>query len=231
MFCHRCGKAIEEKSEVCPFCGIKLDGSNQGLKQENNLDSPLFSIDQIEKTAPSGSVKTNRSSLGIARSGRVLLTIGLVAVLAAVIIAVLHFSRPTDVEETYSIVGLWKSREAVSLGENLSELLEESGLPEAIASAAVSLMGLGPDGEVTLRFTENGNIYIGANGISFCIGNLLWEDLGDNRLMLRYDVEVSVFGNSMPVSLAYEAEYEVDEDNLTLDLFGHKIRCSRLTQN
>ena len=228
MFCYKCGKAIEEKSEICPFCGIELDGAAQELKQENSLGSSLFSTDQIKKSAPSGSVKTHRPSLGIAASSKLILAIGLIAALIAVITAVLYFRRAADAEEKYSVVGLWKSREAISLGENLSELLEESGLPKTLTSAVISLMGLGADGDVTLRFTENGNIYAGVNDFSVSIGNLLWEDLGDNRLMLRYDIQISILGNSVPVTLAYESEYEVDEDSLTLDLFGHRTRFSRL---
>ena len=134
---------------------------------------------------------------------------------------------PEEEEVEVSLVGEWKSDDLVTLENAFEDMLIEQGIPGWIASLLVDEMGFGELSELTLRFTGNGSILIGAGDVSVGIGTFTYDKLGEGRLVLKYNLDASVLGFGVPVSIAYTSDYTLTADSMEMDFFGCRISFTR----
>ncbi len=249
MFCKKCGSKISDNAKFCPKCGA-VSGAGGA-----NTDTGIYGrapgsqgAEHTQQMMPGmdiGAWQYNRQTRpekkGMDGKTKKILLISVIAILAAAAVAgmaVLTVSavrkshKSKDEDEKASIVGEWKSEDAVNGERILYEMLADVlGLPDDIAEGLIEYLGLDDIlGSMTVTFTPSGSIYLGID--SFSIGTLFsleYEEMGDDRVIITVRTDgFSLFGTSIPsLSANYTADYTVTEDTLKIDFFGETIKFER----
>lgn len=109
-----------------------------------------------------------------------------------------------------------------------AEYLEEyfSNLP---TKELMEALEFDEPGEIALVFDEDGGLDIKLydEWASDEFGSFSYKFVDKNTIRLTCRIEKDYYRDQMVVTFSYEAEYEVDEDNLTLDLFGNTVTFDR----
>lgn len=228
MFCRKCGSSVSEGIAFCPKCGAKVEASAQksaGAASGNPLPTfqPAMGLSG-QYTQQSQNMKSENKSIKDQRKLFLAVGIGVAVVVVIALIAALIMNRRSDAADRaakeYSVVGEWYSRDAIALGEVLQNRLEEQGNNQAVSVVVATMLG-DAAAEINLTFTDSGSVYIGFGNVLLSIGEFTYEDLGNNKMLLQWNADISVLGTGLPIAIAYRAEYQVDEDTLRLDLFGY----------
>lgn len=227
MFCKNCGSNIKEGSGFCPKCGSSI-----GAAVPAGGGMPLQGFQMMSERPEEKA--TSRREMGNAGKKIVLIlciVLAAVVVIAGIVALVSHLlkAEEPEIEYTaeepeieYTIIGEWVSTEDGSLVNALAALLEEKDMGN-MADSMIEFMGLGGKGNINLCFTENGNMYLGMDNVFPRVGSFTYEDMGGNSVMMNYNLDLSAYGFNVPLSLSYKAKYRVNEDGLTIDLFGEKV--------
>lgn len=237
MFCKKCGQEIKAGVKYCQKCGNEV-GSVLPQMQGGSQASSSYQPMQPVRFDPNGQFQENSqpkldSNKGNENNKRILfLCIGIaVIVLAAVLIALFVRGRdkgPEEEEVEVSLVGEWKSDDLVNLKSYMRSILIEKGVPGIAADFVIEQMGMDSLGELTLTFTDSGSILVGMDGVSLSVGTFTYEELSEGRLLLNYQLNASILGTSIPISIAYAADYTLERDSLGMDFFGCWISFSRV---
>ncbi len=227
MFCKKCGKAIKDNAAFCPFCGeaVRKPTAAQEFKGVNNLTTSFLTENKQEK-AHDKHVSVNwkaidKRSLLLAVSGIVIFVFfaGLITLLSKK-----PWERHDEDEEIeYSVVGEWTCEDFSEVGACLADLVtEEAGY---MAGEFVEELWSETVGAVTFTVTESGKIRIGAHDVSVSVGEITYEFISSDRIILEYTVDIPFLGNS--VTISYNADYHVKAHEMTLDCFGAEITLER----
>ena len=211
MFCKNCGSPMEDGAAFCPNCGDKV--IPDGFQPVGSMNNEVY------KQQQKGNQRKVFLAVGI--SAALLVVIAVVAVLAISL-----WSIGGKHVEQYSVVGEWYSRDAITFGEILQEQLAEQGNNEIVTAVLSTMLG-NLTGKLNLTFTDSGSVYIGIDNVLVSLGEFTYEDLGNNRMLLRWEMDISILGTGLPISVAYRADYQVSKDTLQLDLFGHDVVFER----
>ncbi|MCM1386628.1 MAG: zinc-ribbon domain-containing protein [Bacillus sp. (in: Bacteria)] len=227
MFCKKCGQKIKDGVKYCPKCGNE---TGSVLPQMQAGGQPLSFQQSVSFRQSSPVQQEKRTDKGKAIDRRILFVgIGIaVIVLAAVIIGLIMKAGQEDSEEDATIIGEWISDDFVNMGTYMEDVFEEVGVPDWAIDFVMEQTGLNTMGTLTLTFTGSGKILLGVDGVSMSFGSMTYEELREGRIVLKYDVNATVLGFGVPVSVAYTSDYTIDKDSMEMDFFGCKIKFSRV---
>lgn len=232
MFCKKCGNSMGEGVEFCPKCGNKVENKTKNISNVppfGEFENFSFVKQTEQKNAEQGRASAKLSPEQKKRAGIIIVIIIAALIATAAIVMGMSGALKKDEEDEQEavITGEWESDGLVSLEDNLREWLIDSGISSEIAEGIVELAGLDQLGTLILTFTEKGNVYIGIGDVSAGLGTLTYEKLGENTLLIKYELDASVLGIGIPISTSYSTKYEVYGDKMILDLFGGEISFTR----
>ncbi len=223
MFCNNCGTRVEDEDLFCPNCGVRLEQSNNDI-----ANNGIYNTSPMTKNRTQERLKTEITKWVPERKNLKWLVIGIGAIFA---LLVLVFFIVNSKHST--VVGEWKSKDLLQVGELAKEILvEEAGVSESMADIIVSVTGLGVGDHLTFDFEgddESGYIYPSFHNFSAkFIGDFTYKIVDDNRMKLAYEanIDIPMFG-SIPIDISYRAKYSVKRDTLSLDLFGYTVQFVR----
>lgn len=176
------------------------------------LTSPEFN----QPVSPNGTKNTNNTPL-------IIVAVILGIVLIAGILLFVFKPKPKH----YDVIGEWKSVDLVLLEDNVTQLLaEDAGLGTDVAKIIVNMLPFDDAQNITFTFTPSGKIMLGYNGGSaFSIGNITYEKLDNDQMILSYENEITVpyINYDIPINIMKTVTYSVTEDTLILDVDGQSI--------
>jgi len=213
MFCKKCGQEIKEGVKYCPKCGNETESTLSPARAGSQAI-------QFQQSGRSDQKKNNRKRIVY------LCTAVAVIVLAGIIIGLL-IKKKQDEEAT--IIGEWVSDDLVNLEDAIENILEGAGVP-SLAADLVKLTSLGRLGELTLTFTNSGEILAGMDGMSLGVGKITYEEISEGRLLLKFELDASILGTSIPIEAGYTADYTVSKNSMEIDFFGCEISFTRVSQ-
>lgn len=218
MFCKKCGKNIKDTTSFCPYCGcqIKKNKESKNINNETSVLVPsVLTEKEKEKIQKRWLIKNPMEENG--RGWLWVIGVFIILILATSLTFIfVRKQKQTDDIETYSIIGEWSSEDLSDLGSIMSKAAGDNGwIIDGIIGDAL--------GEVTVTFLESGSIILSCYDLSMSIGTFTYEIIGDNKMMLIY--EVTAWNN--PVRISYSTNYKVSEHRMTLDFFGEKITLNR----
>lgn len=237
MFCKKCGQELKAGVKYCQKCGNEV-GSGLPQMQGGSQAGSTYQPVQPVRFDLNGQFRRNSqpkqdSNKGNENNKRILfLCVGIaVIVLAVVLIALFVRGRNEETEEEeaeVSLVGEWKSDDIVNLEAYMRDILIEEGVPSIAVGWVIEQMGMDSLGELTLTLTNSGTILAGMDGVSLSVGTFTYEELSEGRLLLSYQLNASILGTSLPISITYTADYTLERDSLEMDFFGCWISFTRV---
>lgn len=248
-FCPKCGSKIEiqgRSDSVAPSAFGVSGGTNSAIPPAfgvpggaNNAVPPVSGAATGFQSAQSKPAQQAGVRTGQSHASRNLLPICLIVAGAAVLILAIvlivravRSGEEDSVEpepEKYSILGEWLSDDAVNLNKTLENWMVDAGLSESLAAMVTNITGMAMD-NVTVYFDEKGTMDISVGGVSLGILEFTYEELGNNRMKLSWEIPVDLRAVGVEVDLqniSYRAKYSVSADKLTLDLFGTEVEFTR----
>lgn len=228
MFCKKCGSSMKDDAAFCPKCGEKTGKMKPQTSSPVLTEMPMsFGQPMVQQTQNVEQKQKKDFKLSEDQK-KIALTVGIViaviAVIAGIIVLIIGLTSKKN-----TIVGEWKSQDMVDLAGAISELLEAQGIAEWQAELVAAALGTAAD-NITMTFTESGNMRIKIGSVSPSIGKFTYEDLGD-EIIINFECDATVFGFGIPINLSYTAKYSVDGDSMTLDLFGYRTKFSRVEED
>lgn len=237
MFCKKCGQEIKVGVKYCPKCGNEVGSGLPQIQRGSQAGSSYQPVQSVRFDL-NGQFQQNSqpkqdSNKGNENNKRILfLCIGItVIVLAAVLIALFVRGRDKEPEEEdveVSLVGEWKSDDIVNLEAYMRNILIEEGVPSIAAGYVIELMGMDSWSELTLTFTNSGSILVGMDGVSLSVGTFTYEELSEGRLLLNYQLNASVLGTSIPISIVRTGDYTLNGNSLEMEFFDCWISFTRV---
>lgn len=229
MFCKKCGREIKDNAAFCPYCGtgVLREKTVKEFYTTSDLTTSFLTGKEQGKAQEKQGEATGKRNLAIAIGGAAIL------IFFVVLIVLLSKSpweeygeKDEEAEETeeYSVVGEWTCDDFSEVGTCLTNLVSEK--EGYLAGEFVASLWDDTIEEVTFTVTESGKIAVGAYGVSVVVGDITYEILSSDRLMLAYTVDIPIVGNS--ITVAYNADYEVTAQEMTLDCFGAEITLDRV---
>ena len=124
MFCNNCGTRVEDEDLFCPNCGVRLEQSNNDI-----ANNGIYNTSPMTKNRTQERLKTEITKWVPERKNLKWLVIGIGAIFA---LLVLVFFIVNSKHST--VVGEWKSKDLLQVGELAKEILvEEAGVSESMA--------------------------------------------------------------------------------------------------
>lgn len=207
MYCKKCGGKIQDGVNICPTCGMIGDAI-----------SPMnfYSTD----------LSDNESHVQKRPDKKKSIIVAVIICLLIVFLGVGGFVLWNN-SRTYEVAGEWRSLDLIQLDDIIVQtLVEDAGIEEEIAVYIVDLLHLEEAKDVTFTFTPSGKILIGYNGgTGHVLGDISYEELGDNKMTLTYDNEITipVINYTIPIKFSKNIDYEVSKDMLSLYVNGKTI--------
>lgn len=225
MFCKKCGSSMKDDAAFCPKCGEKTGKMKPQTSSPALMGMPMdFGQPMVQQTQ--NVEQKQKKDFKLSKSQKkIALTVGIIIAVIAVIAGIVALIIGL-ISKKNTIVGEWKSQDIVDLADAFSGLLEEQGFSGWEAELISSALGMAAD-NITLSFTESGNMRIKIGPVSPSIGKFTYEDLGD-KIVINYECDATVFGIGIPINVSYTAKYDVDGDTMTLDLFGYRTKFKRV---
>lgn len=210
MYCKKCGGKIQDGVNICPTCGMIGDS----ISSMNFYSADLSDNKSYVQKRPKKKKKS---------------------IIVAVIICLLIVSFGVggfvlwNNSRTYEVTGEWRSLDLIQLDDIIVQtLVEDAGIEEWLAVSIVDLLQLDAAKDFTFTFTPSGKILIGYNGESSdLVGDIFYEELGDNKMTLTYDNEIEIpipaINLTIPIKFSKNIDYEVSKDTLSLYVNGKTI--------
>lgn len=223
MFCNNCGTRVEDEDLFCPNCGARLEQSNDSLN-----DGIIYTTETAPVVAKGSKGVSNFKKITKKKNFKWFVLGGAVCCVVLVIVLLILNGR------RYSVVGEWKSKDLLQVGDMIVEILvDDVGVPYDMADYVVDTLGLNIGDYISFDFEgddESGYIYPYFHNFTVkLIGDFTYKMVDDTHMRLNFeaDIEIPKVGLSIPVSISYKAKYAVTRNTLSLDIFGYTVQFER----